>query len=130
MKTTILSLAFVALMSANIFAVNPVNIEDQTGISKNTATFSTKTMIATVTYNDTNLLTLSLNKTTNEKVKMSIVKNGITIFADAYTSVQELNKGYDLSELPKGKYIIVIMQGNQKFEKQIEKTFDGIFEQE
>ncbi len=128
MKTTFLTIAFLTLVSSFISAKNPTNIEDQNGVTKNTATFSTKTMVATVKYDDANLLTLSLNKTSTEKVKLSITKNGITIFSDSYTSMEELNKGYDLSELPKGKYIIVIMQGNQKFEKQIEKTFDGVLE--
>lgn len=128
MKTTILTIAFLTLVSSAILAKNPTNIEDQNGVTKNTATFSTKTMVATVKYDDANLLTLSLNKTSTEKVKLSITKNGITIFSDSYTNIEELNKGYDLSELPKGKYIIVITQGNQKFEKQIEKTFDGVLE--
>ena len=128
MKTTFLTIAFLTLVSSFISAKNPTNIEDQNGVTKNTATFSTKTMVATVKYDDANLLTLSLNKTSTEKVKLSITRNGITIFSDSYTTIEELNKGYDLSELPKGKYIIVIMQGNQKFEKQIEKTFDGVLE--
>ncbi len=128
MKTTFLTIAFLTLVSSAILAKNPTNIEDQNGVTKNTATFSTKTMVATVKYDDANLLTLSLNKTSTEKVKLSITKNGITIFSDSYTNIEELNKGYDLSELPKGKYIIVITQGNQKFEKQIEKTFDGVLE--
>ena len=128
MKKTFLTIAFLTLVSSAILAKNPTNIEDQNGVTKNTATFSTKTMVATVKYDDANLLTLSLNKTSTEKVKLSITKNGITIFSDSYTSIEELNKGYDLSELPKGKYIIVITQGNQKFEKQIEKTFDGVLE--
>lgn len=128
MKTTFLTIAFLTLVSSIISAKNPTNIEDQNGVTKNTATFSTKTMVATVKYDDANLLTLSLNKTSIEKVKLSISKNGIVIFSDSYTSMEEFNKGYDLSELPKGKYIIVITQGNQKFEKQIEKTFDGVLE--
>jgi hypothetical protein len=128
MKTTFLTIAFLTLVSSIISAKNPTNIEDQNGVTKNTATFSTKTMVATVKYDDANLLTLSLNKTSREKVKLSISKNGIVIFSDSYTSMEEFNKGYDLSELPKGKYIIVITQGNQKFEKQIEKTFDGVLE--
>ncbi|MFA9213953.1 MAG: hypothetical protein ACEQSR_08930 [Candidatus Methylacidiphilales bacterium] len=128
MKTTFLTIAFLTLVSSAILAKNPTKIEEQNGVTKNAATFSTKTMVATVKYDDANLLTLTLNKTSTEKVKLSITKNGITIFSDSYTSVQELNKGYDLSELPKGKYIIVITQGNQKFEKQIEKTFDGVLE--
>lgn len=128
MKTTFLTIAFLTLVSLIISAKNPTNIEDQNGVTKNTATFSTKTMVATVKYDDANLLTLSLNKTSREKVKLSISKNGIVIFSDSYTSMEEFNKGYDLSELPKGKYIIVITQGNQKFEKQIEKTFDGVLE--
>ncbi|MFY7735151.1 MAG: hypothetical protein ACOVSR_16880 [Bacteroidia bacterium] len=128
MKTTFLTIAFLTLVSLIISAKNPTNIEDQNGVAKNTATFSTKTMVATVKYDDANLLTLSLNKTSTEKVKLSISKNGIGIFSDSYTSIEEFNKGYDLSELPKGKYIIVITQGNQKFEKQIEKTFDGVLE--
>jgi hypothetical protein len=128
MKTTFLTIAFLTLVSSIISAKNPTNVEDQNGVTKNTATFSTKTMVATVKYDDANLLTLSLNKTSTEKVKLSISKNGIGIFSDSYTSMEEFNKGYDLSELPKGKYIIVITQGNQKFEKQIEKTFDGVLE--
>lgn len=130
MKTTFLTIAFLTLVSSALLAKNPTNIEDQNGVTKNSATFSTNSMVATVKYDEANLLTLNLNKTSNEKVKLSITKNGITIFSDSYTSVQELNKGYDLSELPKGKYIIVVTQGNQKFEKQIEKTFDGVLEME
>jgi hypothetical protein len=128
MKITFLTIALLTLVSSFISAKNPTNIEDQNGVTKNTATFSTKTMVATVKYGEANLLTLSLNKTSTEKVKLSITKNGIVIFSDSYTSIEALNKGYDLSELPKGKYIIVITQGNQKFEKQIEKTFDGVLE--
>lgn len=130
MKTTFLTIAFLTLVSSALLAKNPTNIEDQNGVTKNSATFSTNSMVATVKYDEANLLTLNLNKTSNEKVKLSITKNGITIFSDSYTSVQELNKGYDLSELPKGKYIIVVTQGNQKFEKQIEKTFDDVLEME
>jgi len=130
MKTTILTIAFLALVSTNIFGTNPTNTNNQDGVSKNAATFSTKTMEASVQYDEVNLLTLSLNKTSSEKVKLSIVKNGITIFSDSYTKAEEINKGYDLSELPKGKYIIVITQGNQIFEKAIEKTFDGLLELE
>lgn len=124
MKTTFLTIVFFSLISSTNSANTPTNIEDQNGTSKNTATFSTKTMQATFNFDGNNLLTLCLNKTSTEKVKLSITKNGFTIFTDSYTSVQELNKGYDLSELPKGKYIIVLLQGSQKFEKMIEKTSD------
>jgi hypothetical protein len=128
MKTTFLTIALLTLVSSFILAKNPIKIEDQNGVTKNTATFSTNSMVAIVKYDEANLLTLSLNKTSNEKVKLSITKNGICIFSDSYTTIEELNKGYDISEFPKGKYIIVITQGNQKFEKQIEKTFDGVLE--
>jgi hypothetical protein len=128
MKTTFLTIALLTLVSSFILAKNPIKIEDQNGVTKNTATFSTNSMVAIVKYDEANLLTLSLNKTSNEKVKLSITKNGISIFSDSYTTIEELNKGYDISEFPKGKYIIVITQGNQKFEKQIEKTFDGVLE--
>jgi hypothetical protein len=128
MKTTFLTIALLTLVSSFILAKNPTKIEDQNGVTKNTATFSTNSMVAIVKYDEANLLTLSLNKTSNEKVKLSITKNGISIFSDSYTTIEELNKGYDISEFPKGKYIIVITQGNQKFEKQIEKTFDGVLE--
>ena len=126
MKTFFLNIAFLTFLSSNIFAINVGNIEDQTQIQKNTATFSTQSMVASLTYDDLNLLTLSLTKTTKQKVKISITQNGINIFTDSYTEAQKLNIGYDLSELPKGKFIIVITQGNEKFEKQIEKTFDGV----
>jgi hypothetical protein len=130
MKITFLTILFLTLATFNLFAVSPASIQDQNDVLKNTATFSTKTMQATVQYNDVNLLTFNLIKTSNEKVKLQITQNGITIFSDSYTLVQSLNKGYDLSELPKGKYIVVITQGNQKFEKQFEKTFDGAYELE
>jgi len=130
MKITFLTILFLTLATFNLFAVSPANIQDQNDVLKNTTTFSTKTMQATVQYNDVNLLTFNLIKTSNEKVKLQITQNGITIFSDSYTLVQSLNKGYDLSELPKGKYIVVITQGNQKFEKQFEKTFDGAYELE
>ncbi|MFZ4799465.1 MAG: hypothetical protein ACOYMA_18340, partial [Bacteroidia bacterium] len=130
MKTTILTIAFLALINSTLFGTNPTKTDNQEGVSKSAATFSTKTMMASVQYDEINLLTLNLNKTSNEKVKLSIVKNGITIFSDSYTKAEEINKGYDLSEFPKGKYIIVITQGTQTFEKAIEKTFDGLLELE
>lgn len=128
MKTTFLTTALLTLISSFILAKNPTKIEDENGIAKNTATFSTSSMVATIKYDNINLLTLSLNKTSTEKVKLSITKNGISIFSDSYTNIEALNKGYDLSELPKGKYFVVITQGNQKFEKQIEKIFDVVLE--
>ncbi len=127
MKAIIISIALL-VYGLNVLAANPVKTDTQSGNNKNTATFSTKSMKASVTYDNANMITLDLSKTDNQKVKISIVKNGITIFSDSYKNALELNKGYDISELPKGKYIILIVQGDQKFEKQIEKTFDGAIE--
>ncbi|MES2726637.1 MAG: hypothetical protein V4643_06015 [Bacteroidota bacterium] len=127
MKAIIISIALV-IYGLNVLAANPTKTDTQSGTNKNTSTFSTKTMKASVTYDNANMVTLDLSKTDNQKVKISIVKNGITIFSDSYKNVLELSKGYDISELPKGKYTILIVQGDQKFEKQIEKTFDGAIE--
>lgn len=127
MKAIIITITLV-ICGFNIWAVNPTKMDAQSGNNKNTAVFSTKSMKAAVTYDNANMITLDLTKTDNQKVKISIVKNGITIFSDSYKSALELSKGYDISELPKGKYIILIVQGDQRFEKQIEKTFDGAME--
>ena len=124
MKKLITLLTTTLLIQVSLYAINPATKGNQTGTQKNTSTFSTKSMTATLIYDDSNLLTLELSKTDFEKVKISIVKDGITIFSDSYKSAQTLSKGYDLKELPRGKYIIVITQGANKFEKQIEKTLD------
>ncbi len=124
MKKLITLLTTTLLIQVSLYAINPAKKGNQTGTQKNTSTFSTKSMKATLMYDDSNLLTLELSKTDFEKVKISIVKDGITIFSDSYKSAQTLSKGYDLKELPKGKYIIVITQGANKFEKQIEKILD------
>lgn len=129
MKAIIISIALL-VYGLNVLAASPVKTDTQSGNNKNTTTFSTKSMKASVTYDNANMVTLDLSKTDNQKVKISIVKNGITIFSDSYKNALELSKGYDISELPKGKYIILIVQGDQKFEKQIEKTFDGAMELE
>ncbi len=124
MKKLITLLTTTLLIQVSLYAINPATKGNQTVTQKNTSTFSTKSMKATLIYDDSNLLTLELSKTDFEKVKISIVKDGITIFSDSYKSAQTLSKGYDLKELPRGKYIIVITQGANKFEKQIEKTLD------
>jgi hypothetical protein len=63
MKKTFLTIALLTFVSSFILAKNPTKIEDQNGLTKNTATFSTNSMVATVKHDEANLLTLSLNKT-------------------------------------------------------------------